>query len=350
MGMSKPYIRHVDRTLEPGIVSGRGMHVLGFMSPGSVCHKNLFQRPSLERSAPPDASSAPSGCSASSRSPIVVDDGAPVRGPTRWKSGRPIYEYGNYGAYYGYRHHGEHAAAEETCSGDKRLAALETQLGEDFFAGKDVLDIGCNAGLVSIEVGRRFRAASVLGVDIDEALVVEARANRRNRPRTSDGDGGKVKFRAEDILTSPLCRPPEFEPERFDVILCLSVTKWIHFARGDSGIRKFFRRCLRRLRPGGFFVVEPQDWSSYKKKRHLTPEIRRNVAGIELRPEAFKECLTEEIGFEWVNSIGPPADGPKGFRRPIHVFRRPVVNTELADEQLPRKKRRKLDSATTVNS
>jgi len=129
-----------------------------------------------------------------------------------------------------------------------------------------------------------------------------------------------------------LRRPPSNEPELFDAILCLSVTKWVHFTRGDSGIRKLFRRVLKRLRPGGVFVLEPQEWSSYKKKRHLTPEIRQTVAGIEMKPSAFDDYLVG-LGFEKVATIAPPSEGPQGFRRSILVYRKPRAEGPPEEEE-----------------
>ena len=47
--------------------------------------------------------------------------------------------------------------------------------------------------------------------------------------------------------------------------MCLSVTKWIHLNFGDLGIKRLFKKVYNSLRVGGYFVLEPQDWKSYKK-------------------------------------------------------------------------------------
>lgn len=64
--------------------------------------------------------------------------------------------------------------------------------------------------------------------------------------------------------------------EKFDTILCLSLTKWIHLNWGDTGIRRLFKKVADSIRKGGLFILEPQDWKAYKKKKCLNEEFKKN--------------------------------------------------------------------------
>eukprot|EP00927_Polykrikos_kofoidii_P080007 TRINITY_DN76868_c0_g1_i1.p1 TRINITY_DN76868_c0_g1~~TRINITY_DN76868_c0_g1_i1.p1 ORF type:complete len:438 (-),score=75.25 TRINITY_DN76868_c0_g1_i1:231-1544(-) len=327
--------------LEPVSTNGRGMHVLGFVP---LCGlKTVPLHPSVANisaqaeqpfaNASTDSREASSGDNCETcdvRGADGIEAGTAtaivVRGPARWKKGKAVYEHGNYGSYYGYRGSGS----------DLRLASIVKRLGADVFKGKDILDIGCNTGLVTIEAVHSYGARSAVGLDIDADLIQTAKSNRRAAQKSGDGVGtGKISFRNEDILVCPLKRPPTMVPERFDLVLCFSVTKWLQFAHGDVGIRRLFKRCFKRLHPGGILALEPQEWSSYKKKRHITAEIRQTVASIELRPEMFNDCLID-LGFELVGTIQPPSDVPKGFQRSIRLFRRPELaeSAQVAAQEL----------------
>lgn len=304
--------------------------MLGFVPRGGL-QKMIVTATASSTSSPADPeggaggkAACPEAAGGKDGSDEIVSGPVTVRGPGKWKSGRPVYTRGNYTDYYGYRLAGSGHGLE-----DPRLSAVTQHLGEDAFRGKDVLDVGCNSGRVPLAVSRLFGARRVVGQDIDAGLI-EAAERFQESCRAKPGCC-EVEFRTEDFLESPLRRPPDMLPEKFDVVLCLSVTKWVHFAHGDRGVRNLFRRIFKRLRRGGLLVLEPQDWRSYKKKRHLTREIRETVAGIEMQPKDFPEHLVS-LGFERIGTAEPRGEVTKGFRRTIHLFKKPMVVPDGMEE------------------
>ncbi|XP_004930468.1 7SK snRNA methylphosphate capping enzyme bin3 [Bombyx mori] len=311
------------------------------------------------------------------------------------------YQYGNYDRYYGYRN--------LNAMMDIRLQVFE--MHRHLFQNKDVLDIGCNVGHISIAVARTFGARSVVGIDIDSVLIGRARKNLQSfvavpppEPPKTDCDkktdvedkkidcnkchqekcddfceqkekaddpkktipGRKLKkprknrksfYKHEqgqsffpmsmsmlygpirDLLPELLTFPHNVtfkhgnyvpredlavgsgESPQFDLILCLSTTKWMHLNWGDAGLKRAFRRMFADLRPGGKLVLEAQNWASYKKKKRLTPTIYENFNSIELFPIKFRDyLLSPEVGFSKCCILGVPQHASKGFRRPIQLY------------------------------
>lgn len=98
----------------------------------------------------------------------TASSGAPSRSndnPSRKRERVAI--NGNYLGYYRRRREVQHGAIDE------RLELIP----KDWIAGKRILDVGANAGEVSIELAQRFRAAEIVGVDIDPDLTQQARRN-----------------------------------------------------------------------------------------------------------------------------------------------------------------------------
>lgn len=260
------------------------------------------------------------------------------------------------------------------------------------FKDKDILDIGCNVGHMTIAVARKLHPKSVLGIDIDKDLIARARRNLSIFHCVPDNDLRNVKTRGKGKLvdkcqtdynaenekrskkakiglrvkdrtrndsqhseyfpmTFPICfgtlpnircstESPSASPavdgsqnmkileqtsgqnnpvqgtqpsplmmkleadsstqsdgintfpnnvffrtlnyavteesqmmadkQQYDLILCLSLTKWIHLNFGDAGLKMTFRRMFNQLRPGGKLILEAQNWASYKKRKKLT--------------------------------------------------------------------------------
>lgn len=131
-----------------------------------------------------------------------------------------------------------------------------------------------------------------------------------------------MHFRHEDFVSSYTKR------SSVDTLCCFSVTKWVHLIHGDDGIMRLFGKFLRTLVPGGYLVLEPQMWKSYKNAAKQQ-DSRGQVAyqaldSLKLRPEQFQEYLTQRLGFVLVADVKVDKEEcMQGFDRPLWVLRKP---------------------------
>ncbi|KAE9600327.1 putative RNA methyltransferase bin3, bin3-type S-adenosyl-L-methionine binding protein [Lupinus albus] len=251
--------------------------------------------------------------------------------------------YGNYKHYYDSRNGGKF-------NDDPRLQIFK----KEWFEDKDCLDVGCNSGIVTISIAKKFCCRSILGIDIDPDRVKDAKSNLRKAVKSICGEkkmrlegselkmlkqtqvngngilkgyeasvdlrksvesksdegmngeeigrrnlGDIVSFKEENFVEA------EYDPrqEHYDTIVCLSVTQWIHLNWGDDGLMTLFRKIRDLLRPGGLFVLEPQKWKSYRRKRRISETTILNYKNIKLRPEKFMRTLLEKVCIKFVTSI-----------------------------------------------
>ncbi len=250
-----------------------------------------------------------------------------------------------------------------------------------WFESKVCLDIGCNDGLITAEIAQRYRPEFITGIDFDKFLIesAESRLKRarynlvkdkvniplpissinRFTPRSvkikratntiapsnavgadeksvttttssisidsslfiSESSCGRIypeniAFQKKDVFELT-----EGSGGRYDVILCLSVTKWIHLNGGDDGLLAFFDKVLSLLKFSGIFILEYQPWKSYKKRKDLTPQMEENYQKINLLPNAFEQVLLVEYGFELLEKRYSE-ESASGFRRPILALRK----------------------------
>ncbi|CAN7115190.1 probable RNA methyltransferase At5g51130 [Brassica rapa] len=251
------------------------------------------------------------------------------------KKSQEFCPFGNYKNYYGYR-------ISNDMDEDPRLKVLK----KEWFQGKDCLDIGCNSGVMTIHIAKKFGCRSILGVDIDSSLIEVARWRLRNFIRTqnqgekktagadgskeqslslSDGSSAETKdlFQVVSFQKENFVQTRNLDENRYDTILCLSVTKWVHLNWGDDGLITLFSKIWRLLNPGGIFVMEPQPWKSYEKNRRVSETTAVNYRNIVLRPEHFQNILLDKIGFRTVEDLTSSLSGvSKGFDRQVLAFQK----------------------------
>jgi hypothetical protein len=116
---------------------------------------------------------------------------------------------------------------------------------------------------------------------------------------------------------------------RYDTILCLSISKWIHLYHGDAGLIRFFQIMFDLLRLDGILIFEYQPWRSYEKRKNISNVTEDIFKTIEIFPEMF-EIVLQELGFMTVEKFGPSEEEAKGFNRPILVLRKAKADSSVS--------------------
>lgn len=256
---------------------------------------------------------------------------------------------------------------------DERLKFFQPQ----WFEAREVLDIGCNRGHITYAIARLFRPKSIVGIDIDvkminmankdlhlhldDGIIREARedlreqaakhrlaensgmfpissyimdgplsCNDRKSAQPTDGTAdhhesankfpNNIAFVEHNYVLSRDELVDKQKPH-FDTIVCLSVTKWIHLNYCDAGLKRFFKRIYRHLRPGGLLILESQPFDNYGRRKKLSDRLRANFYSIQFHPEQFDNyLLSEEVGFKSIVYQSVTDHQCVGFKRPLKVF------------------------------
>uniref|UniRef100_A0A1I8IH04 RNA methyltransferase n=1 Tax=Macrostomum lignano TaxID=282301 RepID=A0A1I8IH04_9PLAT len=244
--------------------------------------------------------------------------------------------YGNYRAYYGKR----------LRAGNLNIGRLQDDrlelLQPDWYLGRDVLDIGCNDGILSLKIAETLGVKSLTGVDIDGHLVQRAQRNLRLRVREAEAElrlkrnlareGYQVESRQQERTGFPYNvffqagnyvldseeQLGKVEENKYDIIQAFSITKWIHLNWGDRGLKLFFRRAFRELRPDGKLILEPQPFQSYKKKL-LCPSTSATTP--------ISRCGRRNFANTWNARSASLIQQYHGFQRPVLMCTKPTGRT-----------------------
>lgn len=225
---------------------------------------------------------------------------------------------------------------------DPRLKLLRSEWLPSEGGGR-VLDIGCNDGALTLHVARRYRNANILGLDIDEQLIKRAEQRRNDVAYAAAKKKGassapkphgvcfpnNLDFRVEDVCACPSDHggndnenESALKDGHYDVVLMMSVSKWLHMKSGDEGMKRIFGRVRDSLVPGGVFILEPQGTKSYKAARRkgaVAPNLTMDK--FKLKPEMFAKYLVAECGFERMEQLRDKVAKNTPFgNRPVMAF------------------------------
>jgi SAM-dependent methyltransferase len=233
--------------------------------------------------------------------------------------------HGNFDSAYG--RGGAASSSLSSSSEDSRLSYLDGLVKP---ADTRLLDAGCGNGVLTTLIAERFsHLHQVVGVDVDQPLLLKARALLTERqqqalqaqqtqsqpqqaqqtkqvsgldlsslplslrmcqnvtpaqlqllgskassssssassasPGAATPQAERILFLYDDLGASTSNPLPALSHCSFDVITAFSLLKWLHITQGDEGLKCFFRRSFALLRPGGRLVLSVPHWASYRR-------------------------------------------------------------------------------------
>jgi glycine/sarcosine N-methyltransferase len=119
-----------------------------------------------------------------------------------------------------------------------QVTFLEKQLGS--LSGKEILDVGCGTGNLSIALGAK--GVRVTGIDLDEQMLDIATAKSGKHPN--------LNFKAVNMLKID----EMFRPASLDAVICFGNTL-VHLLKPGE-IYSFFSQCERILKPDGMLLIQ----------------------------------------------------------------------------------------------
>lgn len=179
-------------------------------------------------------------------------------------------------------------AFERAARGYERAAGLQRDIGARLMARLDViklvpsriLDLGCGTGFCAHALRRRYRKAEVVGLDVAEPMLREARR----------GDGW---FRRGRWLAGDAERLP-FADAGFDMVLSNLALQWCDPDRVFQGV-------ARVLRPGGVFMFTSFGPDTLRELRHAwaavdgTPHVHGFIDMHDLGDALVRAHLAEPV-------------------------------------------------------
>lgn len=160
---------------------------------------------------------------------------------------------------------------ENIANPEKYLARMSNSLREklkmtEHFPqeARDVLDVGCADGTVTLALAHLFPQMKFLGIDLSKDFIDKAQGKTKGVEN--------VKFE-EIYLRELLARP-----ERFDIIVFCSVLhEFFTYGEGMSSVMKALADAYELLRPGGVIIIRDMILTNSTKELSSNEAVVKKV-------------------------------------------------------------------------
>lgn len=144
-----------------------------------------------------------------------------------------------------------------------QVFCIENELGG--LEGKSLLDVGCGSG--DLAFGLAGKKASVMAIDLNDALLAEARENRNH---------ANITYRKVNMLHIARF----FGRAKYDGVVCFGNTL-VHLLN-PMQMRDFFSGVRTVLKPGGIFILQILNYDYvFREKRDTLPLIENDQIKFE---------------------------------------------------------------------
>ena len=153
-------------------------------------------------------------------------------------------------------------------------------------ASARILDIGTGTGLIALMMAQRFPEASVLGIDIDQDAVIQARENVSASPfasRVKIENKNVMDFDNSEGFDSIVSNPPYF----VDALTCPDHQRTMARHTVSLTYEGLMKAAFRLLKANGVFsiVIPSENRSLFEAAAHMTGFFMSRVCLIRTTPK-----------------------------------------------------------------
>lgn len=174
----------------------------------------------------------------------------------------------------------------------EKLWGLRSRIARDspIKPGMYILDVATGEGFFAIEVAKRDTSLKIIGIDIFQGAIRDARRNIR-----------KQNFQDRIEIVEMDATKMRFHREEFDMAINFTGLEEIHMTRGEEGVQETFLEVNRVLKPESYFcfvVMPPEEMESMAQKTEVA--LFSYICGATWLNSKKYEAMLEKAKFKLI--------------------------------------------------